>query len=167
MSKDEILRVVTYNDNILTQKSEEVKEINKEIRELIKKMFKTMYYSNGIGLAAVQVGVLKRIFVMDVPDQGAYEMINPVIIDQSDETSTCEEGCLSLPGIANEVIRSKSVVVEYYDADGNKKSLEATGLLATCIQHEYDHLNGTLFIDRLPPEIKLKKLKEYNNLHIV
>lgn len=167
MSKDEILKVVIYDNQLLNQKSEEIKEIDKEVRELIKKMFKTMYYSNGIGLAAVQVGILKRIFVMDVPDQGTYEMINPVIIDKSDDTSTYEEGCLSLPGIANEVTRSESVVVEYLDIDGNKKRLEASGLLATCIQHEYDHLNGILFIDRLPPEIKFEKIKEYNNLHIV
>lgn len=163
-----MLKVVTYNNNeILTKKSKKVEEINRSIKDLVKDMYKTMYFSNGMGLAAVQVGILKRIFIMDVPDIGKYVMINPEIIERSDEIITYEEGCLSLPGIAHEVERSNSITVEYLDLDGKKKDLKASGLLATCIQHEYDHLEGILFVDRLMPEDRLKMIKEYNQLHIV
>jgi peptide deformylase len=162
-----MMKVITYDDQLLKEKSENVDNINKEVKDLIKKMFKTMYFSNGIGLAAVQVGVLKRVFVVDVPDYGKYEMINPVITERSDDISVYEEGCLSLPGIAHEVERPNSITVEYQDIDGKKQNLKASGLLATCIQHEYDHLEGILFIDRLSPEDKLKMLKNYNKLHIV
>ena len=162
-----MMKVITYNDDFLNEKSEDVKKINKDIKDLVKKMYKTMYFSNGIGLAAVQVGILKRVFIIDVPDYGKYEMINPVITKRSNDTSIFEEGCLSLPGIAHEVERAASIIVEYKDLNGKKQKLEASGLLATCIQHEYDHLEGVLFIDRLNPEDKLKMLKDYNKLHIV
>ena len=162
-----MLKVIIYDDELLKQKSEKVPKINKEIKDLVKNMYKTLYFSNGIGLAAVQVGVLKRVFVVDVPDSGKYTMINPVITERSNKTSIYEEGCLSLPGIAHDVERSNSIVVEYLDLNGEKQKLEASGLLATCIQHEYDHLEGILFIDRLNPEDKLKMLKDYNKLHIV
>ena len=130
-------------------------------------MFKTMYFSNGIGLAAVQVGVLKRLITIDVPKFGKYTMINPKIIYKSEEKSSYEEGCLSLPGIASMVERSKNITVEFMDIDGKIKKKDADGLLATCIQHEIDHLDGILFVDRLLPEEKLNKIKEYKNLHIV
>lgn len=162
-----MLKVLTYNNELLKEKSEKVDKIDKEIKELANNMFKTMYFSNGIGLAGVQVGVLKRIFVIDVPDIGKYVMINPVILERSKNISVYEEGCLSLPGISHEVERSNLITVEYQDLDGKKQKLEASDLLATCIQHEYDHLEGILFIDRLDPEEKLKMLKDYNKLHIV
>ncbi len=162
-----MLKVVTYNNEILTKKSQNVDKINKSIKDLVKDMYKTMYFSNGMGLAAVQVGILKRIFIMDIKEIGKYVMINPVILEASEELSVYEEGCLSLPGIAHEVERSNIVTVEYQDLDGKKQKLKATGLLATCIQHEYDHLEGILFIDRLPPEDRLKMIKAYNKLNIV
>lgn len=162
-----MLKVITYNNELLKERSAKVEKIDQEIKDLVENLYKTMYFSNGIGLAAVQVGVLKRVFVVDVPDGGKYEMINPVIIERSKETSTYEEGCLSLPGIAHGVERANSIIVEYQDMEGNKQKLEASDLLATCIQHEYDHLEGILFIDRLNPEDKLRMLKDYNKLHIV
>lgn len=162
-----MLRVVTYEDELLSKKSEKIEKIDKNIKKLARDMYEVMYFANGIGLAAVQVGVLKRMFVVDVPDNGKFVMINPRIIEKSKETIVYEEGCLSLPGIANDVERAKTITVEYQDLDGNKKILEATDLLATCIQHEYDHIEGILFIDRLSPEKRLKKIKEFTKLHIV
>ena len=162
-----MLKVITYDNELLKEKSKKVPKIDKKIKDLVNNMYKTMYFSNGIGLAAVQVGLLKRVFIIDVPDYGKYEMINPVITERSNKTSIYEEGCLSLPGIAHDVERSNSIVVEYLDLNGEKQKLEASGLLATCIQHEHDHLEGILFVDRLSPEDKLKMLKEYNKLHIV
>ena len=161
------MSIVTFDNKILLQKSEVIKDIDGKIHKLASEMFKTLYMANGLGLAAVQIGELKRLFVMDVPDFGKYEMINPVIIDKSLETSRREEGCLSLPGIAAEVTRSKEITVEYYDLEGEIKKLKAKGLLATCIQHELDHLEGILFVDRLALEEKLEKLNEFRKLYIV
>lgn len=160
-----MLKIVTYDDPVLLKPSAEILDVNSEIISLAEEMFETMYFANGIGLAAVQVGVLKRLIVMDVPKTGKIAMINPVIIDKSFETSVYEEGCLSLPGIAGEVERPERIVIEYLDLKGEKKSLKASGLFSTCVQHETDHLNGTLFIDRLVPEVKFQKIKEYRNLH--
>jgi peptide deformylase len=162
-----MLNIITYGNKLLTLKSELVTEIDENIKSLINKMFETMYFTNGIGLAAVQVGIPKRLFVVDIPKENKIAMINPVIHDRAIKTSKTEEGCLSIPGIAHEIERSKTIEVEYLDEFGKKNLLKASGLLATCIQHEYDHLEGILFIDRLPPEDRLKKLKEYNNLHII
>lgn len=162
-----MLKVITYDDELLNKKSEKIDKIDKNVKMLAQDMFEVMYFSNGIGLAAVQVGILKRMFVVDVPDHGKYVMINPKIIEKSKDVVIYEEGCLSLPGIANEIERAKIITVEYQDLDGNKKTLKAADLLATCIQHEYDHLEGILFIDRLSPERRLKKIKEFTKLHIV
>lgn len=162
-----MLQLVTYDNELLHQQSFEVDEIDGSIKQLVKDMFKTMYASQGIGLAAVQVGVLKRIFVIDIPKEGKYTMINPVITDFSMEKSVYEEGCLSVPGIGAEVERPAKVTVEYTDLKGKRKSLEAEGLLATCIQHEFDHLKGILFIDKISPEVRLNKLKEYRKSKIV
>lgn len=163
-----MLRVITFDDDRLKRKSEEVKNIDADVKKLVKEMYNIMHFANGIGLAAVQLGILKRIFVIDIPEVGKFEMINPIIIDKSIESAYYKEGCLSLPGISNEVERSDEVTVEYQDLSSKKKKkFTATGLLATCIQHEYDHLEGILFIDRLNPEIRLKKIQEYKKLHIV
>lgn len=160
-----MLRVITYDDSILKHKSENVVDVDENIIATVEEMFETMYFSNGIGLAAVQVGILKRIIVVDVPKFGRHALINPVIIDSSLETSVYEEGCLSLPGIAGEVERPKKIEIKYLDLKGKEKTLKADGLLATCIQHEIDHLDGILFIDKLSPEIKIDKIKEYRKLH--
>ncbi len=128
------------------------------MRQLIHDMFETMYAEEGIGLAAPQIGVSKRFFVMDVGEPGtqAQAIVNPVIVEQ-DGSEKGEEGCLSLPGLIGEVERAAKIVVEGHDPEGNPLRIEASDLVARCIQHEIDHLDGVLFIDRLSP-IKRKML---------
>ncbi|HBD94545.1 MAG: peptide deformylase [Spirochaetes bacterium GWF1_31_7] len=159
--------VVKYPDERLKLPSSSIDIINDELKELIVDMFEVMYATDGIGLSAVQIGIHKRLFVMDVPGKGKMAVINPKISEVSKETSTYEEGCLSLPGISADITRPKKVKLEYTDVEGKPAVLKASGLLATCIQHEYDHLDGKLFVDRLKADEKLKKLMEYrkfNNL---
>ncbi len=153
-----IKKIITEPNKILRQKSLPVKKVNKEDQQLMDDMLETMYDANGIGLAAIQIGVPKRIIVMDISknDEKKNPMyfVNPIIKNKNPETSTYEEGCLSVPNFFAEVDRPKKCDVEYLDYDGKKKILNAEGLLATCIQHEMDHLEGVLFIDYLS---KLKK----------
>jgi len=162
-----MLKIYTFGEKILTQKSELITDITSDTIKLIEEMYDAMYYNNGIGLAAVQAGQLINLFVVDVPDYGKYTMINPKILDKSLEKNIYEEGCLSIPGIGNDVERPAEILVEFTDENGENKKLEASGLLSTCIQHEYDHLEGILFVDRLNPEDRLKKITEYRKMHIV
>jgi len=153
-----IRTIITEPNKILRQKSLPVNNVNKEEQRLMDDMLETMYNAKGIGLAAIQIGVPKRIIVMDISknDEKNNPMyfVNPLIKNKIPETSTYEEGCLSVPNFFAEMDRSKKCDVEYQDYSGNKKILKAEGLLATCIQHEVDHLEGILFIDYLS---KLKK----------
>jgi peptide deformylase len=145
-------------DPVLRRPAEEVEEFDDELRDLIHEMFETMYAEEGIGLAAPQIGVSKRFFVMDVGEPGtkAQAVVNPVIVEE-DGSDKGEEGCLSLPGLVGVVERSAEVVLEGQDPDGNPLRIEASDMLARCVQHEIDHLNGVLFIDHLSP-IKRKML---------
>ena len=151
-------KIIIEPDPILRKKSEPLEKVNDEVRKLMNDMLDTMYNAPGIGLAAIQIGILKRIVVIDISkDKEKKEplfLVNPEIISKSSKTSTYEEGCLSLPGQFAEVERPAECVLKYVDYSGNKKELKADGLLSTCIQHEVDHLNGILFIDYLS---KLKK----------
>lgn len=156
--------VVVYPDERLKLVSSPVEKIDEELIDLINEMFRVMYESDGCGLAGVQIGVLQRLFVMEIKGK-KYVMINPEILERSRDYSFQEEGCLSLPGIGAEVKRSKRVTVKYTDIDGKEKILKAAGLLAVCIQHEYDHLDGKVFIDHLPPDEKLSVLKNYRKQH--
>ncbi len=153
-----IRTIITEPNKILRQKSLPVNNVNKEEQRLMDDMLETMYNAKGIGLAAIQIGIPKRIIVMDISknDEKNNPMyfVNPLIKNKIPETSTYEEGCLSVPNFFAEMDRSKKCDVEYQDYSGNKKILKAEGLLATCIQHEVDHLEGILFIDYLS---KLKK----------
>ena len=153
-----IKTIITEPNKILRQKSLPVDQVGAEDQRLMDDMLETMYNSNGIGLAAIQIGVPKRIIVMDISknDEKNSPMyfVNPLIKNKVTETSIYEEGCLSVPNFFAEVNRPKKCNIEYLDYDGNKKILNAEGLLATCIQHEMDHLEGILFIDYLS---KLKK----------
>ena len=153
-----IKTIITEPNKILRQKSLPVNRVGKEEKKLMDDMLDTMYNANGIGLAAIQIGVPKRIIVMDISknDEKNNPMyfVNPLIRNKISETSTYEEGCLSVPNFFAEVDRPKKCDVEYLDYSGEKKILQAEGLLATCIQHEMDHLEGILFIDYLS---KLKK----------
>ncbi len=140
-----ILPIKIYGSEVLRQKAEAIGELTDDIRELISGMRDSLYYHQGIGLAANQVGVSKRLFVVDAGD-GLKVFINPRIKER-DVTVTAEEGCLSLPEIYVEVPRSRSILLEYMDEEGKEKTLEADGLLARVIQHECDHLDGMMTID--------------------
>ena len=150
--------IITLPDKRLRLVSEPVKHVDASIKKLIDDMFETMYKAPGIGLAAIQVGVAKRVVTMDLSkkedNHEPQVFINPEIVWQSDETAKYEEGCLSIPEYYEEVERPKEVKVKYLDRDGKPAEIEATGLLATCLQHEIDHINGVLFIDHLS---KLKR----------
>jgi peptide deformylase len=150
--------IITLPDKRLRLVSEPVKHIDGGVRKLIDDMFETMYRAPGIGLAAIQIGVAKRVVTMDLSkkedNHEPQVFINPEIVWKSDQTAIYEEGCLSIPDYYEEVERPKEVKVKYLDCDGNPAEIEANGLLATCLQHEIDHINGVLFIDHLS---KLKR----------
>ena len=142
----------------LRLKSEPIKAFDKPLRALVDDMFETMYEAPGIGLAAIQIGEPVRVITIDVAKKDDPKepqvFINPEIVWSSEETSTYEEGCLSIPEYYEEVERPAQVRVKYVDADGKAHEIEADGLLATCLQHEIDHINGVLFIDHIS---KLKR----------
>ena len=150
--------IITVPDEILKKKSESIEKVGINEKKLINDLFETMYQSKGIGLAAVQVGILKRILVIDVSNKDEKKeplsFINPVIKKVSNETSIYEEGCLSIPDTFIEIERPKVCEVQYIDIDGKEKFLKCDGLLSTCIQHEINHLDGKLIIDHLS---KLKR----------
>ncbi len=170
MAKREIL---TEPNPILRQISKTVEKVGKEEQELMKDMLDTMYAANGIGLAAIQVGIPKRIIVIDLnKNQTKTPMffVNPVIKERNRINSVYEEGCLSVPNQFAEIERPNKCEVEYLDFYGEKKILKADGLLATCIQHEMDHLEGILFIDylsKLKKTMILKKLSKNKSTRIV
>tara|TARA_B100001115_G_C15544677_1_gene259090 strand:- start:2 stop:526 length:525 start_codon:yes stop_codon:yes gene_type:complete len=153
-----IKEIITIPDEILKKVSEPIEKIGINEKKLINDLFETMYNSNGIGLAAVQVGILKRVLVVDVSNKNDNKqpmaLINPVIKNLSDETSVYEEGCLSIPETFIEIERPKICEVEYINEKGSKKNLKCDGILSTCVQHEINHLDGRLIIDHLS---KLKK----------
>ena len=149
------LEILTYPDDQLRQKCLPVEAVNDEVRALLNSMLETMYASAGIGLAGPQVGALLRVIVIDVsPDQEEgepkqiFKLINPEILEGDGQTET-EEGCLSIPGIRETVKRKAHVVVRALDEEGKETVIDAQGILAVCLQHEIDHLDGVLFIDRL------------------
>ena len=153
-----IKKILTEPNNILRKISEPVDKVGDEERKLMNDMLETMYHAKGIGLAAIQIGIAKRIIVMDISktDEKKNPMyfVNPIIKKKNKDLSTYEEGCLSVPDQFAKINRPSECEVEYLDYNGKKKILKASGLLATCIQHEMDHLEGVLFIDYLS---KLKK----------
>ena len=151
-------KILTEPDPILRKKCEPLEKVDEETKKLMDDMLETMYAAPGIGLAAIQIGILKRLVVIDISKEEEKKkpifLINPQIINQSKNTSVYEEGCLSLPGQFAEIERPAECTIKYIDYNGKEKELKSDGLLATCIQHEVDHLNGILFIDYLS---KLKK----------
>ena len=153
-----IREIITVPDETLKKISEPIEKLGVNEKKLINDLFETMYNSNGIGLAAVQVGILKRILVVDVSSKEEKNkplcFINPIIKKVSDEMSVYEEGCLSIPDTFIEIERPKICEIEYVDINGKIQTQEFDGLLSTCVQHEINHLDGKLIIDRLS---KLKK----------
>ena len=160
-------KIITEPDTILRKKSVTLEKVDDDLRALMDDMLETMYAAPGIGLAGVQIGILKRLIVIDVSKDEEKKsplfLINPEIITKSSITSVYEEGCLSLPGYFAEIERPAECQIEYLDYHGKKKGIKASGLLATCIQHEVDHLNGILFIDylsKLKRDMVIKKLEK-------
>ncbi len=159
--------IITVPNDILKKISEPIVNVGVNEKKLVNDLFETMYNSKGIGLAAVQVGILKRVLVIDVSSKdekkNPMSFINPVIKNLSDETSVYEEGCLSIPETFIEIERPKICEVEYIDLDGKKKIIKCEGLLSTCLQHEINHLDGKLIIDhlsKLKRDIIIKKISK-------
>ncbi|MFZ1065112.1 MAG: peptide deformylase [Pseudolabrys sp.] len=159
--------ILIIPDKRLRLKSEAVKAVDKLLRALVNDMFETMYAAPGIGLAAVQIGVPRRVITIDLAKKDEPKepqvFINPEVIWASDEKATYEEGCLSIPEYYEEVERPKAVKVKFLDLDLKPQEVEAEGLLATCLQHEIDHINGVLFIDhisKLKRDMVMKKFKK-------
>lgn len=153
-----IKSLVLLPDPVLRKKSDLVERVDDEMRALADDMLETMYDAPGIGLAAIQIGIPRRMLVIDCAkdeeEKAPMVFINPEIVESADERSIYEEGCLSIPDYYAEVERPVEVTVEYVDRDGKAQRMKADGLLATCLQHEIDHLNGVLFIDHIS---KLKR----------
>ena len=169
-----IKTILTEPNDILRQVSKPVEKVGEEEKRLMKDMLETMYDANGIGLAAIQIGVPKRIIVMDISkddeEKNPRYFVNPIIKNKDTSTNTYEEGCLSVPNQFAEIDRPSKCEVEYMDFNGEKKILKAEGLLATCIQHEMDHLEGILFIDylsKLKKSMIIKKLLKNKSSRIV
>ena len=166
--------ILTEPNKLLRQISKPVENVGNEERKLMDDMLDTMYAAPGIGLAAIQIGVPKRIIVMDISREEDKKepryFVNPIIKNKNNETSKYEEGCLSVPDQFAEIERPNECEVEYLDYNGKKKLLKADGLLATCIQHEMDHLEGVLFIDylsKLKKSMIIKKLSKIKSNRII
>ena len=150
--------ILTEPNAILREKSLNVDMVDKDLQKLMDDMLETMYAAPGIGLAAIQIGIPKRVIILDIDQKEGQKnpmfFVNPEIIEKSENSLTYEEGCLSVPGQFAEITRPEKCFVKYLDYYGQKKEIKAEGMLATCIQHEMDHLEGILFIDYLS---KLKR----------
>ena len=162
-----VKKLITVPDEVLRKKSQNIQKVGDDEKKLIKDLFETMYHHKGIGLAAIQIGIPKRIIVLDVMQKDNQKkplcFINPVIKKLSNEKSKYEEGCLSIPNTFIEIERPKTCIVEYIDIDGKKKNMDCDNLLSTCIQHEINHLDGKLIIDflsKLKKDLIIKKLSK-------
>jgi peptide deformylase len=164
-----VREIVVYPDKRLKLISKEVEVFNGALHDLLDDMYETMRAKNGVGLAAIQVGVAQRVLIINVPlevedgehdqpKENTLEMINPVIVEK-DGTEKFQEGCLSIPGVYEDIERAKHVKVEYFDRDGTKQAIEDDGFLAVAMQHEIDHLDGKVFIEKLS-YIKRKKFEK-------
>ncbi|MBV9773583.1 MAG: peptide deformylase [Gemmatimonadetes bacterium] len=155
------LKIELLGSEVLRTRAAEIEQVDDDLKRLIADMFSTMYRAEGVGLAGPQVGVSRRVIVVDVHDEEVppFALINPRVVESSAEKEKGEEGCLSIPGLSAAVERPAHVVVEGLDAAGNPVRVEGGGLLGRCLQHEIDHLDGILFIDRVGP-LKRKMLMQ-------
>lgn len=148
-------------DRVLRQPAKRITKIDNEIRQLAREMLQTMYSNDGIGLAAPQVGIHKQLLVVDIDPENATHpplvMINPAIVSSSPEQCAIQEGCLSIPGVFLDVVRPEMIEVSYKDENGRPHKIQATDLLARVIQHEMDHLNGVMFVDRVENALALNQ----------
>lgn len=160
--------IILLPETILREQSAPIERFDDELKRLASDMTETMYDAPGIGLAAIQIGIARRMLVVDVSkdedNQNPQVFINPEIVKTSDETSIYDEGCLSIPEYYAEVERPAEITVNYLDLSGKKQSIEADGLMATCLQHEIDHLNGVLFIDYLSKLKRQMVIKKFTKL---
>ena len=163
-------QILTEPNKVLREKSSPVEKVDADLQKLMDDMLETMYAAPGIGLAAIQVGIPKRVIVLDIAQKDGPKnpmfFVNPEIIEKSENNSTYEEGCLSVPGQFAEIDRPDRCLVKYLDYNGRPKEINAQGMLATCIQHEMDHLEGILFIDylsKLKKSMIIKKLSKQKN----
>jgi peptide deformylase len=160
--------LVLLPDPVLRKKSEPIERVDADLQKLADDMLETMYDAPGIGLAAIQVGIPRRMLVIDCSkedeDNAPLVFINPQIVDSADERATYEEGCLSIPDYYAEVERPAEVTVDYIDKEGRQQQITADGLLATCLQHEIDHLNGVLFIDHISKLKRNMVIKKFTKL---
>ncbi len=158
-----MLDIYKLDDEVLRENTESVKSFDSALKMLVDAMFETLTEADGVGLAAPQVGVSKKFFIVDLHEgeKGKFVFINPEIIETSIEEGPYEEGCLSIPGFYRDVIRPLSVKVQAQDLEGKHFTIDASGLLARVIQHENDHLNGTLFIDHLSEDERERVIKAY------
>jgi peptide deformylase len=156
--------IVTLGNEILRQKAEPITEINEEIVQLANDMIASLNPKEGIGLAGPQVGVMKRIFIVHIEDEEPMVFINPSIIGTSQDEVLYEEGCLSIPGVWADVKRPSVIQVQAWNEKGKAFKVEASGIMARVIQHEYDHLEGILFVDRLSELKRSKLLTKYEKL---
>jgi peptide deformylase len=164
------LTIVEYPDKRLKEISKKVEKFDEELFDLLDSMYKKMIESNGIGLAAIQVAHAKQILILNIPDENdeqkkenLLEVINPIILEKNGET-TYQEGCLSVPKFYEEIKRFENIKLQYQDRNGNSHVINANGLLSIAIQHEIDHLNGILFIDKLSYSRRKKFEKEYKRM---
>ncbi len=159
-------RILLLGEEVLRDPGVEVEAFDDELRELVEDMLETMYFAEGIGLAAPQIGVSRRVCVLDLhdednPEGGRWVFVNPVIVESSDEEDKSTEGCLSIPEMEEVVARPARVTVRGFDAEGETVEVEADGVLARALQHEIDHLDGVLFIDRLSAFKRRALLKKW------
>ncbi len=158
-----ILSIKTLGDTTLREKAQPVTSFDDELLTLVDSLFETMEKQSGVGIAAPQVGVSKRVFVCAPPGEDSLVCVNPTIVQTSQSVSLFEEGCLSVPGVFSDIERPDEIVIHYQDVKGKSRTLQVGGYLARIIQHEYDHLEGKLFIDRIEnPRVYDKLMKKYN-----
>jgi peptide deformylase len=155
------MKVITLGDELLRQKAKKIDKIDDETVNISKQMLEILKRDKGVGLAGPQIGFMKRIFVVHIEGDEQRIFINPSILETSHETAKFEEGCLSVPGVYANVVRSEKIKMQAWNEKGKPFTIETSGLLARVIQHEYDHLDGILFIDHIPENVRGKLITKY------
>jgi len=155
------MKIITLGDNLLRQKAKKIDKIDEDTVNIAHKMLEILKRDKGVGLAGPQIGFMKRIFVVHVEGDEDRVFINPSILETSHSTSKYEEGCLSIPGIYANVVRAEAVKLQAWNEKGRPFTIEAKGLLARVILHEYDHLDGVLFLDHVPEKLRANLLAKY------
>jgi len=158
------MQIITYGSELLRQKAEKIDKIDDEIAKIALKMLETIKKNKGVGIAGPQIGLMKRIFVTHIDNDEERVFINPSILETSHETVKWEEGCLSIPGIYTNVVRSETIKIQAWNIKGRPFTLEANKLLARVILHEYDHLEGVLFLDYIPEKKREKLFAKYEKI---